>query len=54
MSKQKVNKLKESLEQMLVLANNKLALAKSKNKEWDIEHYKNDVLIVENQLKEII
>ncbi len=49
----KTNKLKEALETMLMLANKKLLLAKTKGKEWDINHYNNDILIIEQQLSEI-
>lgn len=45
--------LKQALEKMLLLANNKLELAKAKNKEWDINHYKNDVQIIESQLSNL-
>jgi len=42
--------LKEALEKMLSLANGKLAYAIEKNKTWDIEHYKNDIRFIENEL----
>ena len=47
----KEDKLKSALEKMLALANDKLALAKSKGKGWDIKHYENDIRIIEEQLK---
>lgn len=43
--------LKQALETMLVLAQSKLATAINKNKEWDINHYKNDVKFIEQELK---
>jgi hypothetical protein len=45
--------LRQALEKMLLLANNKLELAKTKNKEWDINHYENDVQIIEKQLADL-
>lgn len=43
--------LKQALETMLVLAQNKLTNAIEKNKEWDINHYKNDVKFIKQELK---
>ncbi len=42
--------LKEALERMLVIANEKLSRAKDKGKEWDIAHYENDIAIIKEQL----
>lgn len=42
--------LKEALERMLELAQAKLSNAEAKGKTWDIEHYKNDIKIIEQQL----
>jgi ATP-dependent protease HslVU (ClpYQ) peptidase subunit len=42
--------LKEALETMLEMAEDKLSRAINKGKEWDIEHYRNDVEIVKKQL----
>jgi len=53
MSNKKENKLKDALETMLVLANNKLSLAKAREKKWDIEHYENDIQIINKQLSTI-
>jgi hypothetical protein len=51
----KQNKLtkecKKALENMLVLANQKLERAKEKNSEWDIKHYENDILTIKKQLE---
>lgn len=46
--------LKQALEKMLESANNKLELAKVRNKEWDINHYENDIKIIEKELSEIL
>lgn len=46
--------LKEAYERMLVLVKDKLATAIAKDKAWDIEHYKNDICIIEQYLKEIL
>lgn len=43
-------KLKEALERMLFLAENKLAIAIEKNKKWDIKHYQNDIRIIKAQM----
>ena len=43
--------LKEALNQMLIIANDKLNHAKDKNRKWDINHYKNDIKIIKEQLK---
>lgn len=45
--------LRTALNKMLELANDKLERAKAKDKQWDIEHYTNDVEIIKNQLKEL-
>lgn len=43
--------LKEALEKMLSSAKGKLERAIEKNKEWDINHYKNDISFIESELK---
>jgi hypothetical protein len=48
--KTKNKALKEALEKLLIMAEDKLSRAINKGKEWDIEHYKNDVEIVKKQL----
>lgn len=45
--------LKEALERLLEIAEGKLQYATDKNKEWDIEHYKNDISLIKEQLSEI-
>lgn len=45
--------LKQALEKMLDIANNNLVRAEEKNKQWDINHYKNDVNIIKKQLAEL-
>jgi hypothetical protein len=42
--------LKQALETMLGLAKAKLAIAKEKNSEWDIDHYEKDILLINEQL----
>ena len=42
--------LKEALESCLSLAEAKLQKAIDKNKEWDIEHYKNDIAFIKSEL----
>jgi hypothetical protein len=44
-------KLIEALENLLVMGNQKLQYAIDKNKEWDIEHYKNDIKFIESELE---
>lgn len=51
--KAKNNALKEALENLLIMAEDKLNRAISKGKEWDIEHYKNDIQIIKQQLIEL-
>jgi hypothetical protein len=51
MKSTKNTKLKSALENLLRIAQGKLNTATEKNKESDIKHYKNDVTIIENQLK---
>lgn len=53
LSKKHTKNLKSALENLLELAQGKLERAKEKNNQWDIEHYTNDVKIVENQLKDL-
>jgi hypothetical protein len=43
--------LKEALEKMLGLAEQKLYVAVNKCKDWDINHYKKDIVIIKEQLK---
>ena len=45
--------LKEALELCLSLAEAKLQRAIDKNKEWDIEHYKNDINFIKSELNNI-
>jgi hypothetical protein len=47
----KNKKLKEALENVLVMAKHKLQYAIDKNKEWDIKHYKNDIKFIESELE---
>lgn len=47
----KNKKLKEALENVLVIAKQKLQYAIDRNKEWDIEHYKNDIKYIESELE---
>ena len=42
--------LRQALDKMLELANAKLEYAKLKGKEWDINHYENDIKIINEQL----
>ena len=45
--------LKEAYETMLKTAEARLASAIAKNKEWDINHYTNDIAIIKGHLKEL-
>jgi hypothetical protein len=48
----KVNKrLVEALEKLLLIAEAKLQYAIEKNKEWDIQHYTQDIEKIKNELK---
>jgi hypothetical protein len=44
------NKLKMALETVLKLAEAKLQYAIDRNKEWDIEHYQNDVDYIKSEI----
>jgi hypothetical protein len=46
----KNKKLKEALENLLKMAEDKLQYAIDKNKEWDVEHYKKDIEFIKNEL----
>jgi predicted KAP-like P-loop ATPase len=47
----KNKKLIEALENLLVMANQKLQYAIDKNKEWDIENYKENVAFIKSELE---
>lgn len=47
----KNKKLKEALENLLVMAKQKLQYSIDKNKEWDIELYKNNIKFIESELE---
>lgn len=46
----KNKELKEALENLLKMAEDKLQYAVDKNKEWDIEHYKKNIEFIKSEL----
>jgi hypothetical protein len=46
----KNQKLLTALENLLVIANEKLTYYENKNDAWNIDHYKNDIKIIENEI----
>lgn len=46
----KNKKLKEALENLLKMAEDKLQYAIDKNKDWDVEHYKKDIEFIKSEL----
>lgn len=49
-AKMENKKLKEALENLLKMAEDKLQYAIDKNKDWDVEHYKKDIEFIKSEL----